>query len=287
MGIDLVKLQLLIATGQPLSSVVDNLPQDPRTPPPLHSLQLRLTSEDVSNNWSLSVGKISSFRFPTGNGIRIDTHMLPPATIVKTDFDSLLAKIIVTAPTWKDVVNKARRALEDTRVEDVKTNLDVLRGIVWSPEFGDQACDTQWLERSIAKILELGKHISKTPGHTSQALQPTKTSPSTIPSSSNILFRKGDAWSITLTPEPPPTPPPSQTIPNTTLAPPITTHLELTRILRNDFPTTLTATALYTTPTTPPNPLHHRPNRHHVLRQRLRQHESPWSRRPEEPESYR
>jgi biotin carboxylase len=75
-------MQLLIAAGQPLSLVLEikNFPSLPQTPLPLHSLQLRLTAEDVSNNWSLSVGKITSFRLPTGSGTRVDTHMLAPAT---------------------------------------------------------------------------------------------------------------------------------------------------------------------------------------------------------------
>ena len=65
MGIDLVKMQHLLAQGQSLSSLsFSNLTENPETPPPLHSLQLRVTAEDVSNDWSLSVGKINSFRFP-------------------------------------------------------------------------------------------------------------------------------------------------------------------------------------------------------------------------------
>src|SRR5450432_730183 len=145
MGIDLVRIQLLISAGRPLSALIRNLSDDPRSPPPLHSLQLRVTAEDVSNNWTLSVGKVTSFRFPTGNGIRVDTHMLPPATIIKADFDSLLAKIIVTAPTWEAMVSKAKRALADTQIEGVKTSLDALKGILWTDDFAAQACTTQWL----------------------------------------------------------------------------------------------------------------------------------------------
>jgi pyruvate carboxylase len=244
MGIDLVKMQLLIAAGQPLSSVLEikNFPSLPQTPLPLHSLQLRLTAEDVSNNWSLSVGKITSFRLPTGSGIRVDTHMLAPATIVKTDFDSLLAKIIITAPTWKGVVSKAKRALEDTNIEGIKTNLDALRGIVWAAEFEAQACDTQWLEASITEILGSGKRVSKEFCNKSQLLPPaTSTSTITGPSS-NVLFRKGDAWSIKMAPEP------SAKSNTNTEEPIISSHLQLTRVLRNEFPTSLTASVVYTGP---------------------------------------
>jgi pyruvate carboxylase len=249
-GVDLVKIQLLVATGQPLSSLVEfgSLPHDPRTPPPLHSLQLRLTAEDVPNNWSLSVGKITSFRLPSGNGIRVDTHMLAPATIIKTDFDSLLAKIIVTALTWKDIVSKAKRALEDTRIEGIKTNLDALRGIVWNAQFEAQACDTQWLEASIAEILQTGERISRVSSSVSQLIQPASSASAITGSSSSVLFRKGDAWSITVTPE-------SLTNSRTNNKEPIiSSHLQLTRVLRNEFPTSLTASVVYTGPLGSPTP---------------------------------
>jgi pyruvate carboxylase len=246
MGIDLVKLQFLIAMGQSLPSIVEKLPNDPRTPPPLHSLQLRLTSEDVSHNWSLSVGKITSFRFPMGNGIRVDTHILAPSTIIKTDFDSLLGKIIITSPTWKDVVCKAKRALEDTSVEGVKTNLDALRGIVWTSAFEGQACDTQWLEGSIAAVLDIGKRISKEPSSVSRLLTPSKSSTTITGSSSNVIFRKGDAWSIKMTPEL------SAKAKSIEGQPIISSHLQLSRVLRNEFPTSLAASVKYTGPSGPP-----------------------------------
>jgi pyruvate carboxylase len=248
MGIDLVKMQLLIATGQPLSSVLEikNFPTSLQTPPPLHSLQLRVTAEDVSNNWSLSVGKITSFRLPTGNGIRVDTHMLTPATIVQTDFDSLLAKIIVTAPTWKSVVSKAKRALRDTKIEGIKTNLDALHGIVWAADFEAQACDTQWLEASIMAILETGKRVPRESSSISQPLQPAKSISAITGSPSNVLFRKGDAWSIKMTPEP------STKSRLNVERSVISSHLQLTRILRNEFPTSLTASVVYTGPSGSP-----------------------------------
>ncbi len=163
-GIDLVKLQLLLAQGQELSSMpVPVLPSDPASSPPMqHSLQLRLTAEDPSHNFSLSVGKISSFNFPSGNGVRVDTHMISSQSlVVGTDFDSLLAKIIITAPTWEDVVRKANRALEDTFVVGVSTNLDILRAVLASSDFRQQNCDTQWLEGNISSLLEKGKELTK------------------------------------------------------------------------------------------------------------------------------
>lgn len=241
LGLDLVKIQLLLAQGQPISSLAfSNLPEDPETPPPLHSLQLRVTAEDASNDWALSVGKIDSFRLPAGNGVRVDTHLVPshPA-VIGTYFDSLIAKLIITAPTWEDVVAKAKRALADAYIEGVKTNLDVLRGIVASEDFANQTCDTRWLETQVPAVLESGKSITLSLV-TSGNFASTSARPSAVAAASNVLFRKGDAWSISLTPE---------TDSKSTPAP---SHLELTRVLRNEFPASLTAQVTYTTPSTSP-----------------------------------
>jgi pyruvate carboxylase len=247
MGIDLVKMQLLLAQGYPLSSLsLSILPANPQIPPPIYSLQLRVTAEDVSNDWALSVGKIQSFRFPAGNGIRVDTHLLPSQpTVVGTDFDSLIAKIIITASSWEDVVRKAKRALADTYVEGIKTSLDILRGIVASEAFVKQECDTQWLEASLPSVLESGKRISTQSLKASHGFTSSNASNS-VAAASNVLFRKGDAWSITLMPE--------KSSSHSEDVKPTPSHLQLTRVLRNEFPTSLTASILYTTPATEPTP---------------------------------
>jgi pyruvate carboxylase len=246
MGIDLVKIQLLLAQGHLLSSLpISTLPENPETPPPIYSLQLRVTAEDVSNDWSLSVGKINSLQFPAGNGIRIDTHLLPSqATIVGTDFDSLLAKIVVTAPSWEDVVRKAKRALADTYIEGVKTSLDILRGIIASEAFADQGCDTRWLEVNLSSILKSGKQITSSTSSALGDFAPKASSSNSVAAASNVLFRKGDAWSISLTPQNS-GPEKSESTPS---------HLQLTRVLRNEFPTSLTCAITYTSPSTPPTP---------------------------------
>ncbi|KAH7374137.1 carbamoyl-phosphate synthase L chain, ATP binding domain-containing protein [Cadophora sp. MPI-SDFR-AT-0126] len=242
MGIDLVKMQLLLAQGQSLASQPLTLWGDnPEIPPPLYSLQLRVTAEDVSSDWSLSVGKINSFRFPAGNGVRVDTHLIPSQkAVIGTDFDSLIAKIIITAPSWEDVVQKAKRALADTHIEGVKTSLDVLRGIVASEAFMAQESDTQWLEANLPSVLESGKAIS---GNSNKnTVQAATSAPSTsIAAASNVLFRKGDAWSISLTPE----------SSSEEVKSPAPSHLQLARVLRNEFPASLTASILYTTPSSP------------------------------------
>ncbi|KAL3422912.1 pyruvate carboxylase [Phlyctema vagabunda] len=236
-GLDLVRIQLLLAQGHPLSSLTpSHLLQDPETPPPMRSLQLRITAEDVASNWSLSVGKINAVRFPAGHGIRVDTHLLPGnPTIIGTEFDSLLAKIIVTAPTWEEVVQKSRRALEDTYISGITTNLSILQGIVLSEAFSRQKCDTQWLEKNTIFLLKLGQavatsSISEVPGSEASSSSPTT-------SSANLLFRKGDAWSLSLTPASSNTEHPLMSEPG---------HIQITRIKQNDFPRSLALSLLHT-----------------------------------------
>lgn len=231
---DIVKVQLLLAQGLPAS--LESMPQSLNAPPSLCSLQLRLTAEDVQGDWFLSIGKINSFQLPVGNGIRTDTHLISghPA-VVSADFDSLVAKIIVIAPTWDDVVRKARRALEDTSFSGVKTNLAILRAIVAHPEFADGRCDTRWLEISQASLLKSGEEISASLRN-SVSLSSSSSTHTTLPatlSQSAPLLRPGDAWSVTLSA------PAARS--------PVQSHLELKRVLQNNFPASLAAEVVYTT----------------------------------------
>ena len=238
---DIVKAQLLLAQGATLESCgLPTTPCDPKQPPPAHSIQLRITAENVQSDWSLSIGKISTFQLPTGNGIRVDTHLISGRpTVVTADFDSLIAKVIVTASSWADVVRKAQRALNDTSINGVKTNIPMLGAIVAHPDFRAGRCDTQWLESKQSELLQQSLNIDFIPLSNALATQ-TTTSSSTLATAAtaNTLFRKGDAWSLTLSPTQ--TPKSNET--------PAPHHLEITRVLRNDFPSSLSADILFTAP---------------------------------------
>ena len=250
-SIDLVKIQLDIAQGASLASSGMRLRSDSRQTPPLTSLQLRITAENVDSDWSLSIGKISSFNLPSGNGIRVDTHLVHSLNnVVTIDFDSLIAKIIITATTWAEVLAKARRALEDTRIEGVVTNLPILRAIIASQDVESGQCDTTWLETNLVSLLERGKHLSAAIEPKILRHQPSQTSSgpsmSSMPASSSVLLRKGDAWSMKLTPTSSSHDSPDQAV----------NHLKLHRVLRNNLPDSLSAEITYSTPDDPdPRPL--------------------------------
>ncbi|KAL6709810.1 hypothetical protein ACN47E_000595 [Coniothyrium glycines] len=242
---DVVKAQLLLSQGATLSNCgLPSTARDPKVPPPAHSIQLRVTAENVQADWSLSIGRITSFQFPTGNGIRVDTHLTGVRPlVVSADFDSLIAKVIVTASSWNTVVCKAQRALEDTQIVGVKTNLQILRAIVAHEDFMAGRCDTQWLESKQQELLQHSHQLSATLTN-GLASEPASSSSSTAASAANTLFRKGDAWSINISS-------PTADEKNNEIPPPH--HLELTRMLRNDFPTSLSAELLFTNPAAAPD----------------------------------
>jgi acetyl/propionyl-CoA carboxylase alpha subunit len=242
LDIDLVKAQLLIAQGATLAGAGLPSSPNPLSPPTKFACQLRVTAEDVSKNWSLSIGKITSISLPGGNGVRVD-QALTPGHVVGSSFDSLLAKIIVSGPTWDTVVRKAQRALNETAIEGVTTNLAALRGIVAHPDFAARDCDTTWLETHQVDLLRLGSQpprLAQLP-----SASPSSSSSSSSSASSNVaaiasgppLFRRGDAWTVTLTPiEDNKTDKPGTSAASSTTT---TTHLSLSRIQRNHFPTEL------------------------------------------------
>ncbi|PYH80476.1 pyruvate carboxylase [Aspergillus uvarum CBS 121591] len=240
-GIDLVLIQLRLAQGNTLSQA--GLEPASLVAPCLHSMQLRLCAEDPHDRFSLSTGKVTEFMCPGGNGVRIDTHVsstgAKPVT-VGTQFDNLLAKIVVTASSWEGTVQKARRVLADTSIGGISTNLDLLRGITGHEDFLSGRIDNQWLESHLTEVLHLGSQAGI--GRREQAHSEAGFSSLIRNPASNPLLRGGDAWSVVLEPLHSP-----QKQPQDTDA--LRHHLRVTRVLQNDFPSTLAAEVEYITST--------------------------------------
>lgn len=237
-GVDLVQTQLLLAQGQSLGQLGLDPISAGDAPPKSFSIQLRLCAEDPHNNFSLGIGKITGFNVPGGNGVRVDTHVDTSGSspvIVSADFDNLLAKIIVTASSWEGTVRRAQRVLADTRISGVLTNINLLRGIIAHDDFLAGRADTQWLGSNLEGIIKLGDTESASLCKDGVSLSQNQSL--SMPSS-NLLFRKGDAWSITLEPHQ------KSSTPN----PKLQHHLQLSRVLRNEFPSSFTADIEYTTP---------------------------------------
>jgi acetyl/propionyl-CoA carboxylase alpha subunit len=238
-------MQLLVAQGHSLISAGLKTEQISVTEPPsLHSVQLRVTAENVDSDWSLSIGSVRSFQFPSGNGVRVDTHLISGYnSTIGTDFDSLLVKLIVTASSWEAVVQKARRALEDTYVVGVATNIGILKGIVSHPDFIAGNYDTRWLETNQKDLIELGHNVS--PAKSKSPSLPRSPSPSAVSAGAGggVILRRGDAWSFEL----------SQNQDKSQFRSP--GHLKLARVLRNDFPAYLSAEIEFMQPAAAASPI--------------------------------
>lgn len=247
-GIDLVQTQLFIAQGAPLEKLdLPNL-RGSGPPPSKYSIQLRLCAEDPESNFGLSIGTVTQMAIPSGLGVRVDTHVsVTKSTRVGPDYDNLLAKIIVTAGNWESVVRKACRVLADVVATGIKTNLDLLCGIVNHDDFLLCNIDTLWLEKNKSSLMSTDNVLSRNATRNSRSLRTTPLESSQSPlaklasSSSNLLFRKGDSWSLTL--EPIRSPKSHEKSGETNAV--IESHLMVTRILRNEFPSSLTAEIEY------------------------------------------
>ena len=225
-GIDLVRYQLDIALRGVSPSLIMPMPSPSAPPPSSRAIQLRLTAEDARHNFSLSIGRINSVALPGGNGVRIDTH-IRPGVIVSADFDSLLAKIIVSSSNWDALMNKSIRALDDADIEGITTNIELLRGIVSSLDFRLGKCDTQWLEQNITSILESSSRNRTDLAGADASSIAASSFPAKATPPSSTLIKKGDAFDIHLA--------------GPGLIQPFEEAMTVTKVHRNDFPNALAA----------------------------------------------
>ncbi|MGD9642679.1 MAG: acetyl-CoA carboxylase biotin carboxylase subunit [Elusimicrobiales bacterium] len=143
-GFDLVREQLLAASGEKLTYTGGH------TVPLLgHSIEHRINAEDFSRNFAPSVGRVEEWLLPGGPGLRIDTHVYAGYNL-PIYYDSMLAKLIVWAPTREMAVERSRRALAEFKVTGVKTTIDAHQLIVESAEFKAGRTDTGFMERLLA-----------------------------------------------------------------------------------------------------------------------------------------
>lgn len=109
-GIDLVRWQFLIAAGEKLTLKQEKVPMMG------HAIEVRINAEDPAHNFRPSIGKIETLHFPGGPGVRVDSHLYTGYSI-PSNYDSLIAKIIVHAPDREQAIARMRRALSETVIE--------------------------------------------------------------------------------------------------------------------------------------------------------------------------
>ena len=146
-GLDLVQLQLGVAAGKRLAE----LGLDPAAPPAPRgfAIQWRINAEtlDAEGQARPSSGRLSRCDWPSGPGVRVDTHAVQGAA-VSAHYDTLLAKLIVShpGPNFADALRRSRGALSECRLHGVATNLPLLRTLAAEPAVAQQALHTRWLE---------------------------------------------------------------------------------------------------------------------------------------------
>jgi acetyl-CoA/propionyl-CoA carboxylase, biotin carboxylase, biotin carboxyl carrier protein len=144
-GIDLVQEQFRIAAGERLRYSEDPAARG-------HSFEFRLNAEDVGRGFLPSPGTIAEFSGPTGPGIRLDTGVRS-GSFVAPQFDSLLAKLIVTGADRQQALRRARRALAEIEITGVATVLPFHRAVLDSPDFTSESglgIHTRWIETDFA-----------------------------------------------------------------------------------------------------------------------------------------
>jgi acetyl-CoA carboxylase, biotin carboxylase subunit len=136
-GVDLVKTQIQIAMGMRL-----NLPRRQRG----HAIECRIYAEDPENNFLPSIGTITRLKEPRGEGIRVDTGIYEGWTI-PMEYDPMLAKLIVHAPTRPLATIKMLQALADYEIGGIKTNIPFLIDLLRHPTFTDGRTETGVIDR--------------------------------------------------------------------------------------------------------------------------------------------
>jgi acetyl-CoA carboxylase biotin carboxylase subunit len=143
-GLDLVRWQLRIAAGERLDFTQDDVQWRGS------AIECRLGAEDTENQFFPSPGRIETVVAPGGPGVRLDSGVYPGWT-VPMEYDPLLAKLIVWAPSRNEAISRMARALDETHIEGIKTNVAFLREIVGDPVFAAGALHTGFIEEFFAR----------------------------------------------------------------------------------------------------------------------------------------
>jgi acetyl-CoA carboxylase, biotin carboxylase subunit len=148
-GLDLVKLQLRVASGEPLPLAQSDVALRG------HALECRVYAEDPDNNFFPSPGEITSWRIPQGPGVRFDDGVYAGWT-VPGDYDPLLGKLITSGSDRPEAAARMLRALGEFDVGGIRTNLALLAAIFADPEFARGEIYTRWLDEHLDSLLSHG-----------------------------------------------------------------------------------------------------------------------------------
>lgn len=145
-GLDLIREQLRVAAGLPLSFAQEDVRQTG------HAIECRINAEDPRNGFRPGPGKTAFLHLPGGPGVRVDTSLFNGCEL-SPYYDSLAAKLIVHAPTRLEAIRRMRRALEELVIEGYATTADLCHLILYHPDFIKGRYNTSFLEKHMEELL--------------------------------------------------------------------------------------------------------------------------------------
>ena len=144
-GVDLIKEQIKIASGEKLEFTQDDIKLDG------HAIECRINAEDPDKNFMPNAGTIKEMYMPGGNGVRVDSSIYSGYEI-NPFYDSMLAKLIVHGKSRKEAIDKMRSALGEVIIEGIKSNVDYQYKILWDKIFEDGSYDVDFIEKFNQRI---------------------------------------------------------------------------------------------------------------------------------------
>lgn len=144
-GIDLIKEQIKIASGEPLSFKQEDIKVSG------HAMECRINAENPSKNFKPSPGQVVTLNLPSGLGVRVDTSVyqgyhIPPF------YDSMVGKLIVHGSDRQEAIAKMKRSLEELVVEGIDTNIDFQYAIMEHPKFIENDYDTSFIQKHMHEL---------------------------------------------------------------------------------------------------------------------------------------
>ena len=147
-GIDLVRAQILIAEGRPLSDPQIGIAKQSDVHLNGYAIQCRVTTEDPLNSFAPDTGKITAYRTSGGFGVRLDSSVAGAGSVISPYYDSLLVKVTTWDSTFEGVCRKALRAIREVHVRGVKTNIAFISNILMNPVFLEGNCHTKFIDET-------------------------------------------------------------------------------------------------------------------------------------------
>jgi len=156
--VDLVREQLFVAAGRPLSDRIRDA-AGRATEPARHAIQVRLSAEDPAREFTPAPGRIGRWEMPGGPGVRVDTAV-GAGERVPPEYDPLIAKILVVDDDRAAAIRRLQRALAETAVTGIQTTLPFHLAIVADRRFADGDLSVDWVDEHWADLMRPGRAIA-------------------------------------------------------------------------------------------------------------------------------